>query len=38
MIVELAEGSKEKYGGPELNIVRCILVKLNLSIEYKVLV
>jgi hypothetical protein len=38
IIVELAEGSKEKYGGPELNILRCILEKLNLSIEYKVLV
>jgi hypothetical protein len=38
MIVELAEGSKEKYGGTELNILRCILEKLNLSIEYKVLV
>ena len=33
IIVELAEGSKEKYGGPELNILRCILEKLNLSIE-----
>jgi hypothetical protein len=38
IIVEQAQGSKEKYSGPELNILRCILEKLNLSIEYKLLV
>jgi hypothetical protein len=38
IIVELTQGSKEKYNGPELNILRCILEKLNLSIEYKILV
>jgi hypothetical protein len=36
--VELAQGSKEKYSGIELNILRCILGKLNLSVEYKFLV
>jgi len=35
IIVELAEGSKEKYRGPELNNVGCILDKLNLSKEKK---
>ena len=38
IIVELVQGSKKEYSGPELNILRCILEKLNLSIEYKVLV
>jgi len=32
IIVELAQGSKEKYSGIELNILRCNLGKLNLSI------
>ena len=30
IIVKLIQGSKRKYIGPELNIVRCILEKLNL--------
>jgi hypothetical protein len=38
IIVELPEVSKQNYSGPELNIVRCILDKLNLSIEKKILV
>jgi len=38
IIVELAQSSKEKYIGPELNVLRNILDKLYLSIEYKVLV
>jgi len=38
LIAEMAQGSKEKYSVPELNILRCILEKLNLSVEYKVLV
>ena len=33
VVVELPQGSKEKYSGLELNILRCILDKLNLSIE-----
>jgi hypothetical protein len=33
IIVELAQGSKEKYSGPELNVLRSILRKLNLAIE-----
>ena len=33
IIVELAQSSKEKYIGPELNVLRSILDKLNLSIE-----
>ena len=36
--VEMAQDSKEKCSGLELNIVRCILEKLNLSVEYKFLV
>jgi hypothetical protein len=38
VIVELAQGRKEKYSGIKLNILRCILGKLNLSVEYKFLV
>jgi hypothetical protein len=38
IIGELAQGSKEKYSGIELNILRFILGKLNLSVEYKFLV
>jgi hypothetical protein len=38
IIVEVAQGSKEKYNGIELNVLRSILEKLNLSIEYKILV
>jgi hypothetical protein len=37
-IVELPQGSVNKYGGFEVDILRCILEKLNLSAEYKVLV
>jgi len=33
IIVELVHSSKEKYIGPELNVLRSILDKLNLSIE-----
>jgi hypothetical protein len=36
VIVEMPQSSKEKYGGLELNILRCISEKLNLSVEYKV--
>jgi hypothetical protein len=38
IIVEMAQGSKEKYCGIELYILRCILEKLKLSVEYKFLV
>jgi hypothetical protein len=38
IIVELAQGSKKKYSGIRLNILRCILEKLDLSIEHKLLV
>ena len=38
IIVEMAQGSKEKFSVLELNILRCILEKLNLSVEYKFLV
>jgi len=38
IIVELVQGSKNKYSGIELNFMRCILEKLNLSIEHKFLV
>jgi hypothetical protein len=38
VIVELAQGSKEKYSGIELNILRCILETLNFPVEYKFLV
>jgi len=35
IIVEMAESSKEKHSGPELNTLRCILEKLKLSVEYR---
>ena len=38
IIAGMAQGSKDKYIGPELNIMRLILGKLNLSVEYKILV
>jgi len=36
--VEMSQGSREKLSGPELNILKCILEKLNLSVEYKIIV
>jgi hypothetical protein len=38
VIVELPQEGKEKYSGPELILLRCILDRLNLSVEYKVLI
>jgi hypothetical protein len=38
VIVEMPQSSKDKYGGLELNILTYILEKLNLSVQYKVLV
>jgi len=38
IIVDLSQGIKKKYSGIKLNILRCILEKLNLSIEHKFLV
>jgi len=38
IMVELAQGSKNKYSGIELNILKFILEKLKLSIENKIFV
>jgi len=37
-IAEMTQGNKQKYSGIELNILRCILGKLNLSVEYRFIV
>ena len=34
-IAEMTQGNKQKFSGIELNILRCILRKLNLSLEYR---
>jgi hypothetical protein len=38
IIVELAQSSKEKYSGIELNIMRSVLGNFHFSVEHKFLV